>query len=355
VSEEKLSPSVRRAILFALGGIAVLYLGRAVIQQLRGFIVVVLVSLFLALAIEPAVNALARRGWRRGRATGLVLVGVLVAIAGFLFAVGALLVDQVSTLADRAPEYVDEAIDWINDTFDQRLTADDITARVQEWATGLADDTIALGVGALGALLNLLTIALFTFYLVADGPRLRRAICSALPPRRQLQVLEVWEIAIAKTGGYLYSRFLLAALSTFFTSIALTLIGVASPVALGLWVGLVSQFLPVVGTYLAGVLPIFVALVDDPLTAFWVLVFIVVYQQVENYVFAPRITARTMELHPAVAFGSVLVGAALLGTAGALLALPAAASVQAVIGSSIRRHEVVESDLLPPEADEPGL
>jgi predicted PurR-regulated permease PerM len=107
------------------------------------------------------------------------------------------------------------------------------------------------------------------------------------------------------------------------------------PLALGLWVGLVSQFVPSVGTYLAGALPVLIALLNRPVDALWVLVFIVVYQQVENMVLSPRITSRTMALHPAVAFG-------------ALLALSAAASVQALVSSYLHRYEVVVSPLTGP-------
>ena len=127
-------------------------------------------------------------------------------------------------------------------------------------------------------------------------------------------MLKAWELAITKTGGYLYSRALLALLSAFFHWIVFQSIGTPAPIALALWVGLVSQFLPVVGTYLAGILPVLLTFLDSPLKAAIVIGFIVIYQQIENYFFAPRITARTMELHPAVAFGAALGGASLLGS-----------------------------------------
>jgi predicted PurR-regulated permease PerM len=120
---------------------------------------------------------------------------------------------------------------------------------------------------------------------------------------------------------------------------------VPAPIPLALWVGFVSQFLPVVGTYLAGILPVLIAFLDSPVKALIVLGFIVVYQQIENYYFSPRITARTMELHPAVAFGSAIGGAFVLGAVGAVLALPAAAMVQALVSSWGRRHEVIDDPL----------
>jgi predicted PurR-regulated permease PerM len=107
----------------------------------------------------------------------------------------------------------------------------------------------------------------------------------------------------------------------------------------------VSQFLPVVGTYVAGVLPVVLSFVNNPASALFVIGFILVYQQVENYLFSPRITARTMELHAALAFGSAIAGAAVLGPVGAVLALPAAAMIQAIASEWGTRHEVIDSPL----------
>jgi predicted PurR-regulated permease PerM len=198
------------------------------------------------------------------------------------------------------------------------------------------------------------TVGLFTFYLVADGPRLRRTICSVLPPDRQQLAMRIWDLAIESTGGYVYSRALLAGVSATATTGFLALVGVPYPFALGLWVGLVSQFVPSIGTYLAGALPVLIALFHDPVDALWVLAFITVYQQFENLLLSPRITARTMALHPAVAFGAVIAGGAIMGPIGALLALPAAASIQALISLYVHRYEVVAGPLTGEQAPDQG-
>jgi predicted PurR-regulated permease PerM len=160
-------------------------------------------------------------------------------------------------------------------------------------------------------------------------------------------------LAITKTGGYLYSRALLAGLSAFFHWIAFQAIGAPAPIASAVWVGLVSQFLPVIGTYLAGILPVLLTFIESPVKALIVIGFIVVYQQIENYLFAPRITARTLELHPALAFGAALAGAAVMGPVGAILALPGAAMAQALVSSSGKRHAVIENPLI--EGSEPKV
>jgi predicted PurR-regulated permease PerM len=137
----------------------------------------------------------------------------------------------------------------------------------------------------------------------------------------------------------------LALISSFFHWIAFQAIGTPAPIAMAIWVGIVSQFLPVVGTYVAGVLPVVLSFVNRPASALFVIAFIVIYQQLENYLFSPRITARTMDLHPALAFGAAIAGAAVLGPVGALLALPAAAMIQAIGSEWGHRHEVVTSPL----------
>jgi predicted PurR-regulated permease PerM len=116
-------------------------------------------------------------------------------------------------------------------------------------------------------------------------------------------------------------------------------------VPLALWQGFVSQFIPVVGTYIAAAVPLLVALLEDPWSALFFLIFVVVYQQIENYLLSPRITARTMQLHPAVAFGAALAGGSISGLIGAFMALPAAAVIQATVSTYLKRHEVIESEL----------
>jgi predicted PurR-regulated permease PerM len=216
---------------------------------------------------------------------------------------------------------------------------------VQEFIRAQGDRAVSLSLQALNGLLQALSVLLFTYYLVADGPRLRRVICSRLRPDIQRHVLGAWELAITKTGGYLYSRALLALVSALFHWIVFEAANIEAPIPLALWVGLVSQFLPVVGTYIAGLLPVLLTFLDSPVKAAVVLGFIIVYQQLENYLFAPRITARTMELHPAVAFGAALAGFELLGAAGGLLALPAAAMLQAISGEWGERHDVIDDEL----------
>ncbi|MCU0269332.1 MAG: AI-2E family transporter [Acidimicrobiales bacterium] len=345
-------PWVPRAIALFFGGVVLLLVGRYVLSHLRDLIVLLLVSLFASFATEPAVNALARRGMRRGLATGLVFLALFVFFVAFSVAVGKAVFEQAQDFTDQAPTYASDIVEQLNDWFGTNLDAgelqDELTREggpVSDVAGRLAGNAVSLSFSVLGGFFKAATVALFTFYLVADGPKLRRAICSTMRPERQREVLATWELAIDKTGGYIYSRAVLAVVSASVHWVAFTALGVNYAAALALFVGVVSQFIPTVGTYIAGFLPVLVAFLQDPVKGLWVLGFVVAYQQVENYLLAPRISARTMQLHPAVAFGAVIAGAGVLGGTGALLALPAAAMLQAIGSTYIERHPVVDSHL----------
>jgi len=334
------------------GGFLVALILRFFWDRLNGLFVLLAISVFLSLAVEPGVNRLARRGWRRGTATALILFGVIAVFLVFVVAIGALLGTQIAELLADSERYITRTVNAINDTFGTNLNAQEVidqfndpNGAVQRFIRDQRDNAVSLSVQALGGLFQLLSVVLFTFYFVADGPRMRRAICSRFTPARQERLLATWELAANKTGGYLYSRALLALLSTIFHWIVFQAVGTPAPIALALWVGIISQFLPVVGTYIAGALPVLLSFVNSPIDAMIVLIAIVVYQQIENYLFSPRITARTMELHPAIAFGAALAGAAVLGGVGAILALPAAAMAQALISNWGDRHRVIKSEL----------
>ncbi|MGH8886216.1 MAG: AI-2E family transporter [Egibacteraceae bacterium] len=358
-----LAPIIRREpwltpgrLLGLIGVLLGAYATLMVVRALRTILVMLAVSLFLSFAMEPAVQYLGRRGWRRGLATMAVFLGLLVAAAAMIAAILPLLIGQVAELVNRAPQSLDEAIALLSRLplpFARDLQASpqlqaeitrlsaDFGRQLQGLALGAAGNVVSIGAAALGAVFRLLTVALLTFYLVADGPRFRRTLALPLPPGRQRELLAIWELAVAKTGGYVYSRVLLAIVCAAVNALVLLVIGVPYPMALGLWVGITSAFVPVVGTYLGGVLVVIVAAIHNPVDIVWVVLLLVGYQQVENYLIAPRIQARTMDVHPAVAFISVIIGGTLLGAVGALLALPATAIIQALLTTYIRRHELI--------------
>ncbi len=344
-------PWVRRAIVMWWAILVGLWAALIVVRELRGLLIQIVLALFVSFALEPLVDRLHARGLRRGLATLISLLGVFLSFVVFLGLMGQLIATQLTDLVDELPDTLRSAEEWINDDLGFEFDADELidqveTGQLTSYADDLSRYLVSVGTTLANVLFQALTISLFAFYFTADGPRLRRLICTMLPPHRQLEVLRVWELAIDKTGAYIYSRMILAVISAGFHWVVFALLDLPSALALALWVGVISQFIPTLGTYLAGVLPALVALGEDPSSALWVLAAVIAYQQVENYLLQPRITAQTLDMHPAVAIGAVLAGTSLFGAAGALLALPFVATASGFVTAYIERHDVVESRLL---------
>ena len=321
----------------------------------------IIVAFFLSLALEPAVNWFARRGWRRGVATGLVMlifagIGVLMVVLIVPSVIRGLveLANQLPELLDNANRFTDRIGIQLNSPQTEEAVAG-LQEAIRSVAGNVLEGAIGLGVAIVEGLFAIATIGMFLFYFVAEGPRFRRTVCSFLPPQTQRRVLNDWEIAIEKTGGYFYSRLLLASLSGTATFIVLTLLDQPFAAPLAVFVGLVSQFIPTVGTYIAMIVPIVLALLTDPPDAIFLLIFFTLYQQLENLVLSPKISAKTMTLHPAVAFAAVILGGALFGAMGAFLALPVAATLQAIVSQELIRHRVVESALTSETTVEGGV
>jgi predicted PurR-regulated permease PerM len=339
---------IPRLLLLIVFTVFAAYAAFSLFRRLRDLVLWLITALFLSFALEPAVNWLVGRGWRRGSATALVLFTLVFIGVVMVALMVPLVIDQVQELIGRLPGWLEDASVYTERWFDVELTGErilDQIANAQTDISAIAANVASVGAFILSLLFQVLTIGLFTFYFVADGPRFRRAVCSVLPARRQREVLTAWDVAIDKTGGYLYSRLLLAIVNAGFTYVALRVLGVPFALPLALWQGFVSQFIPVVGTYIAAAVPLLVALLEDPWSALFFVIFVLVYQQIENYVLAPRITARTMQLHPAVAFAAALAGGSISGLLGAFMALPAAAVIQATVSTYLTRHEVIENEL----------
>ncbi|MGB8362311.1 MAG: AI-2E family transporter [Acidimicrobiia bacterium] len=342
---------VRRTLTVAIvliGVAGVLWL----IFQLSSVLFMVFVSLFVAVTFEPPVHYLHKRGWRRGVATGVVFVVALLMVGFFIWALAPLFVEQFQQLVNAIPSVVKSVGKFLNETFGFDLSQVDLTAvgkdllsSVQNLTGVVAGGLVGLASSVFTFLFFATTVALFSFYMIAELPTLQRTVLSAMPEDRQRRALHIWDVAVEKMGGYIYSRLILAMISATLTTLFLSLVDVPFALSLGIWVGVLSQFIPVVGTYLAAILPAVVALTfNSPTTALWVIVYFTVYQQIENYLFSPRITKRTMEIHPAVSVAAIIIGGTLMGGIGVVLALPMTGIIQAIISESRNTYDVILDD-----------
>jgi predicted PurR-regulated permease PerM len=335
--------------LFAAGISILVFL--YLVDQLSSFLTILGTALFLSFALEPAVDWLAARGWRRGEATGLIFVILLAVIILLLALIVPAVIQGFQSLVQNAPSLVDKLAQWLK-PLGIDLSTQELIQKLQQnaqqvisSATNLAGSAFGIASSLIGGLFRWATIGLFTFYFVAQGPQFRRALLSRMRPERQARVLFVWEQAIQQTGGYFYSRLLLAVIngSGMYLTLRLTNVPFAAPLAI--FEGLIAEFIPIVGTYIGGAVPVLVAFLASTSSGLWALGYILVYQQVENYILSPRNTAKTMSLHPAVAFAAALIGGALGGIFTAFLALPVAGVIQASVKEWSKSYEVMDDVL----------
>jgi predicted PurR-regulated permease PerM len=341
------SRNVWRTSFIVLAVVAIALLLQFLLEDGGGVIFIVLMAWFASIAMEPAVGRLARY-MKRGLATATVMFSVIIFFVIFSAVFGNLLINQIAELIESLPAVLDSALAWFNQRTNSSYEIVDIWEQLNLTPEKSAEYASAVLQGVLGLLgslalgfFGLFTIGLFTFYLSADAPRFRRYIRSLFAPRFQSLADQVWGVTAEKTGSYVAARVVLALINGSTTAIVFFAIGMPSWLALGIWTGLVSQFVPTIGTYIAIALPVLIGLLSgNPWVGVIALLWGILYQQIENLTIEPRISARAVNVHPAVAFASVLLGAALFGVAGALLAVPIVAMASSIVELRQLRFEV---------------
>jgi predicted PurR-regulated permease PerM len=351
------SPSnVWRIGLVVLGVLAVGLVLRFILEDGGSVIFTVLMSWFAAIAMAPVVDRMARH-MPRGVATLIVMLTFVALLVIFVVAFGSLMIDQLTQFVSRIPELIDAALEWVNSRFSMELTRETVLTSIGGGSTDFGSVASELGGSVFGILstvfgsvFGLFTFALFTFYFSASMPRLQEWVTRLFPTRVQGVVGNVWRLTAQKTGGYVGARVVLACVSSVSTGIVFALIGMPYWLPLALWTGVVAQFVPTIGTYIAIALPVVVGLLSpNPWLGVVALAWGLLYQQIENLTIEPRISARAVNINPAVAFGSVLLGAALFGIAGAFLAVPVSAMLLSLLDIYGKRYDLA-SELADPEA-----
>jgi predicted PurR-regulated permease PerM len=311
------------------------------------------ICMFIALAMEPAILFLVRHGWKRGGAAALVWVLVLAALVGLFSLFGSLFVTQIVGLVQSAPDLYDNLASYIASNTPWQLPdlndlGTTIASSIQtSWITDFAGQAVSTTSAIGGFLLQVMTIVLVTYYIAASGPTMRKAICSLLPPENQRKFLVVWTVVQSQISSFLNSRIILAAIASTTLSIYMISANIPYWLPICLFYAVVAQFIPMVGAFIGAVLPIVVAWSSQGFNAALIIaIFILVYQQIENMLIAPKIQQRTMSVHPAIGLLAVFLFGAIFGVLGSFLALPVTASIQVIFNAYTKRQELIDSPLL---------
>jgi len=340
--------SVRRSAVtvFILAGMFLLALW--LYSEISHFLFLIILAWLFAIALEPGIRALIKRG--RSRGAGAAIMGGGAIVIGVVLAVvfGQLFFTQAGQFAQSVPALASTAIEWVNAHFGTTLDTSNLSSslsltpeKIASWAGPLSSGVLGV-VGSLSAVLfDAVTVLVFGFYFAADGPRFFNTLASWMPQRAQRVFLNVSEIAIAKTGGYVISKIILASLSALFHGVFFFAIGVPHWLPFALVAGITAQFVPIVGTYIGVALPVLAVIFESPWKAVAIIVFATIYQQIETYFFTPRVSKKTMDLNPAIALAAVFVGGAIWGPLGALIGIPLAAAAVAILETYKRRYDIV--------------
>jgi predicted PurR-regulated permease PerM len=328
--------AILRIVLIIVGVVLCLYL----LYLLRRPITWVLIAMFLAVALTPAVNTL-NRFMRRGFAIAAVYLGLL----GVIVALGLLLippvVSQITKLADNAPRYVEDVQEYVQDNRRLRELEEDynITQKLEEEAAKLpsrlgsaAGILTDIGFGIVNSLFAFITIMVLTAFMLASGPQWREAFLRLQPPDRRVRMDRILNRMSNAVSSYVIGAFTVSFIDGLAAFIVLTILGVPFAAPLAIVMGTLS-LIPLIGATIGAVLVGLVTLLagDFPTdTIIWA-IYAIVYQQFENNVIQPQVQKRTVRVHPFVVLVAVLCGATLLGVLGALVAIPVAASLEILV------------------------
>ncbi|MCL1601981.1 MAG: AI-2E family transporter, partial [Actinomycetia bacterium] len=348
--------------LWRIVGVFVLVLiGFVLLERARSLVAMLIISMFFSLALIPLVERIhTKRGWKRGAAVGLIYgLGALFMIVMVVFLVP-MMVTVAQSIGDNWSTWMGSLNDWAQSTFNVSLgdlkgandAGADASGAAENWGKqALGGFLGALGTGV-GLIFSAMTIALFTFYFTADHIRIQKLILSWFSPERQQRLGWTWDQAVEQTGGYFYSRLILMVIngSGFFFTMVLVGLPVLFAIPLAIFAGFVSEFIPAVGTYIGGAIPVLMVLALEGFAqALVVLGYILIYQQVENYWLSPKLSSKTMTLNGGVAFGAALAGGAIGGPMGAFMALPIAALITSFLSHYRKPHQVVYESIYDPD------
>jgi predicted PurR-regulated permease PerM len=315
--------------MIGAAGVAVTYVLAQLIISTRDVLVLIGLAFFLAVGLEPAVSWLARRRWPRRAAVAAVLATLVVVFVGFFAMVITPLIDQATQFAARAPDYLRE-LTTPGSPLAELNTRFNLQQRVQSLLSTNTDTLVNGILGAsvmvFGVLTNTVVVLILTAYFLGNLPAIRRTLYRFVPNSRRPRAILIGDQMFAKIGGYVLGNVLISLIAGGATFVWLIIFGVPYALLLSIAV-MILDLIPAVGATIAAVVVSLVALTVSLPIGIATAVFFIVYQAIENYLLAPKVMGRVVQVPDVVTVAAVLIGGALLGVVGAIVAIPLAAAV----------------------------
>jgi predicted PurR-regulated permease PerM len=317
----------------ALGVGAAYVIGWSIVSA-RQVLLLIALALLIAIGLEPVVALVHRRGVPRPLAVLLVSVAALAALGGFLAVAIPPLVDEINRFVSRAPHYA-QSLNNRNTLLGHINQRYHVVQQLQKALSSGGISSISSGVLGAGALVlsvatGIVIVVILTIYFLADMPRVTRTLHRLVPRSRRARAGLLIDETFSRVGGYLLGNLLTSVIAAVGTLIWLLIFGVPYPVLLAVFVGLMD-LIPIVGSTVAGIIVSLVALTVSLPIAIATAVFYIVYRNAEDYLITPRVMKRTVKVPGLVTVIAVLIGGALLGIIGALIAIPVAAAIKLIL------------------------
>lgn len=326
----------------AVGALLAFWLAQQIVKA-SSVLILVMVSLFLAFGLNPAVEFLMRRRLRRPWAVLVVALCVLIALTLFIVSIAPVITEQVAALTRSAPGWFDQL--QHNRQIQQLDAKYDLVDKVQHYVTSgqiterLFGGALGVGLALLSALGNAFVITVLTLYFLASLPQIKRSIYRLAPASKRARVTVLGEEILGGIGGYVSGAFVVAVCAALSTLLFLFIIGMGQyAVALAFVVGLLDV-IPMIGATIGAVIVSAIGFATDIQSGIALVIFYVVYQQLENYFIYPRVMSRSVDVPGAVTVVAALIGASLLGVVGALLAIPTAAAILLLVREVVVRRQ----------------
>jgi len=314
----------------ALGALVAVFLSEQLLS-ISSILVLLVMSMFLAIGLNPTVEFFMRRGVRRGLSVLLVLVVVISVLALFVVAIAPVISDQIAAITRNAPGWLDDL--QSNAQVQQLDRKYDVIAKARDYIQNgdfgqrVFGGALGVGLRVLSALTNSLIVIVLMIYFLASLPSIKHAGYSLAPASKRPRVSELGDRIIRSTGSYVAGAFLVAVCAGLSTLVFSFIVGLKDyAFALAFVVGLFS-LIPVVGAFVSGALMTLLALTVSPTVALVALIYYIAYQQLESYFIYPRIMKKSVDIPGSVTVVAALVGGSLMGIIGALLAVPVAAAL----------------------------
>jgi predicted PurR-regulated permease PerM len=358
--EERIVRFRPRAVLSVLGVIVAAAVVLEILWVTRDVIIWALIALFLAMALNPAVELLLAHGIkRRGAAVAIVYVGAVLAVIAVSATFIPTLIREVNDFADAVPGYIDDLtagrgrLGFLEREYH-------IVERVREaieksgvtGVLGLSGTALAVTKSIVNAIVAIVTIAFLTLFMLLEGPAWVERLYGLVPEPSQPRWRKIGYDIYRTVGGYVTGNLTISLIAGVTSTLVLLVLGVQYAVALGLVVALLD-LIPLAGATIAAVIVTTVGFLDSVRSGIALIIFFVIYQQLENHVLQPLVYGRTVQLSPLIVLIAVLMGAELAGVIGALGAIPIAGAIQVIIVDwlAFRRQRILEpSASLAPEA-----